>query len=91
MATAQFMLGSEARCTDGPCGVVERIVIDPRARKVTHLMVEPAGRVGLGRLVPIELVELGLLGDEADRAAHGTRTIQGALRTAQNLDAIHVV
>jgi len=60
MGTAQFMLGSEASCTDGACGVVERIVIDPRARKVTHLMVEPAGRVGLGRLVPVELVELAM-------------------------------
>lgn len=55
-ATVQYILGSEARCTDGVCGVVVRILIDPHARKVTHLMVEPAGRVGLGRLVPLKLV-----------------------------------
>jgi hypothetical protein len=58
MATSQFMLGSEASGTDGVCGVLVRILIDGRARKVTNLMVEPAGRVGLGRLVPLSLVDL---------------------------------
>jgi hypothetical protein len=58
MATSQFMLGSEASGTDGVCGVLVRILIDSRARKVTNLMVEPAGRVGLGRLVPLSLVDL---------------------------------
>ena len=61
MAIKQFKLGSEASCTDGVGGVLVRILLDPRARKVTNLMVEPAGRVGLGRLVPLSLVDLARL------------------------------
>src|ERR1700677_504539 len=57
MATSQFILESEASCTDGVCGLLVRALLDPRARKVTNLMVEPAGRVGLGRLVPLSLVD----------------------------------
>ncbi len=57
MGTAQFMLGSEARCTDGVCGVMVRILIDHRERKVTHLMVEPAGRA-IGSVGPLSLVDL---------------------------------
>ncbi len=59
MATSQFILGSEASCTDGVCGLLVRMLIDPRARRITNLMVEPAGRVGLGRLVPLSLVDRG--------------------------------
>jgi sporulation protein YlmC with PRC-barrel domain len=33
------------------------VVIDPVAREVTHLVVEPEHRSGLGRLVPLRLVE----------------------------------
>ena len=44
MAITQFKLGSEASCTDGVCGVLVRILLDPRARTVTNLMVEPRGR-----------------------------------------------
>jgi sporulation protein YlmC with PRC-barrel domain len=53
-----FTIGAEARCTDGVCGEVIRVVVDPVARAVTHLVVEPKGRQGLGRLVPLDLVEV---------------------------------
>src|SRR6202034_3595233 len=43
------------------------------------------------RYVAAEIVQIGRLGDEADGAAHGTRAVQSALRTAQDLDVIHVV
>ena len=46
MAITQFKLGAEASCTDGVCGVLVRILLDPRPRKVTNLMIEPRGRVG---------------------------------------------
>jgi sporulation protein YlmC with PRC-barrel domain len=36
---------------------VTRVVINPVTRKLTHLVVEPAGRRGLGRLVPLGLVD----------------------------------
>jgi sporulation protein YlmC with PRC-barrel domain len=32
------------------------VVVDPLAQKVTHLVVEPEHRQGLGRLVPLDLV-----------------------------------
>jgi sporulation protein YlmC with PRC-barrel domain len=54
--TAQFRIGAEASCSDGVCGEVTQVVIDPVARAVTHLLVEPKHRQGLGRLVPIDLV-----------------------------------
>jgi hypothetical protein len=33
------------------------VVIDPAARTVTHIVVEPEGRRGLARLVPLDLVD----------------------------------
>ncbi|HEY5355962.1 MAG TPA: PRC-barrel domain-containing protein [Streptosporangiaceae bacterium] len=55
----QFTIGTEARCTDGVCGEVSRVVVDPVAEAVTHLVVEPKDRQGLARLVPVDLVEDG--------------------------------
>jgi sporulation protein YlmC with PRC-barrel domain len=52
-----FTIGSEASCTDGPCGRVTRVVVDPARRELTHLVIEPAHRQGLGRLVPLDLVQ----------------------------------
>jgi hypothetical protein len=51
-----FTIGSEVRCTDGDCGSVIRLVVNPVVREVTHLVVEPKHRAGLGRLVPLHLV-----------------------------------
>lgn len=56
-AATQFTIGVDANCTDGICGEVSRVVVDPIARRVTHLVVEPKRRVGLGRLVPLDLVD----------------------------------
>ena len=55
--TTPFIIGTEARCSDGVCGEVSRVVIDPVAQAVTHLVVEPKHRQGLGRLVPLSLIE----------------------------------
>jgi sporulation protein YlmC with PRC-barrel domain len=55
--TTQFTIGVDVSCTDGVCGEVIRVVVDPIARSVTHLVVEPKHRQGLGRLVPLELVD----------------------------------
>jgi hypothetical protein len=56
MAT-EFTLGAEASCSDGPCGEVTRIVLDPATRTVTHLAIEPRHHPESGRLVPLEQVE----------------------------------
>jgi len=56
--TTEFTIGADASCTDGPCGKVIRVVVDPVAEVVTHLVVEPTHREGLGRLVPLDLVDV---------------------------------
>ena len=58
MGAMEFTIGAEAACTDGVCGRVSRVVVNPVARAVTHLVVEPKHRVGLGRLVPLDLVDV---------------------------------
>ena len=56
-ATAQYMIGSEVYCSDQECGRLCRVVIDPVARELTHLVVEPAHHPEDARLVPIGLAE----------------------------------
>jgi hypothetical protein len=51
---AARVIGSEASCSDGPCGA--RVVVDPVANVLTHLVVEPKHSRDKGRLVPIALV-----------------------------------
>ena len=50
------VLGSSVSCSDGACGELRRVVVDPVSRVLTHLVVEAKHRQGLGRLVPIDLV-----------------------------------
>jgi sporulation protein YlmC with PRC-barrel domain len=59
MTDTTFTIGATAACSDGPCGAVSRVVVDPVARELTHLVIEPEHRSGLGRLVPLEMVESG--------------------------------
>lgn len=54
--TTQFTIGSDVSCSDGSCGELRRVVVDPVARALTHLVVEEKHRQGTGHLVPIELV-----------------------------------
>src|SRR5215510_11618953 len=63
--TTPLMIGAGARCTDGACG------------RVTHLVVEPVGRQGLGRLVPLDLVD----------ATDGEIRLRCTLAEFENLDA----
>jgi hypothetical protein len=53
----QFTIGSDVLCGDGACGELRRVVVDPVARALTHLVVEARHRQGNGRLVPVDLVE----------------------------------
>jgi hypothetical protein len=54
--TTRFTMGSGVRCTDGVCGTLRRVVVDPVARTLTHLVVEPGHRERDGHRVPIDLV-----------------------------------
>ncbi len=55
--TESFTIGAGASCTDGACGEVTCGGVDPLARAVTHLVVEPKHRHGAARLVPLDLVD----------------------------------
>jgi len=53
--TTPLTIGADVSCTDGLCGKVSRLVVDPRARAVTHLVVNDHRLQG--RLVPASLVD----------------------------------
>ena len=53
-----LVIGVDAACSDGYRGEVRGVVIDPAAGTVTHIVVEPKGRSGLARLVPLDLADV---------------------------------
>ena len=59
MADTEFTIGAEVSASDGPVGKVTRVVVDPVAKALTHLVVEPGFRQGPSRLVPLDLVDGG--------------------------------
>jgi sporulation protein YlmC with PRC-barrel domain len=78
-ASQQFTIGSDVSCSDGPCGTVQSVVIDPVARSVSHLVIEPTHRSGLGRLVPLDLVDT----TSGDIRLHCTRSDFDGLELAE--------
>jgi hypothetical protein len=53
----KYEIGSEVRCTDGPCGRLTAVVVDPVAERLAHLIVlERHGHSS--RLVPIALAHV---------------------------------
>ena len=61
MAEITLVIGAGARCSDGFPGELKHLVVDPRARAVTHLVIEPdlehGTAYGLARLVPLDHVD----------------------------------
>jgi sporulation protein YlmC with PRC-barrel domain len=55
--TTPYTIGTQASCTDGVCGQLSRVVVDPVARTVTHLVIQPEDHLELARLVPLDLVD----------------------------------
>jgi sporulation protein YlmC with PRC-barrel domain len=51
----RYTIGSAVRCTDGACGSVKRVVMNPVERRVTHLVVDPGS--GQDRLVPVSMLD----------------------------------
>ena len=64
MAEVTLAVGAAAACRDGFPAELKGLVVDPRARAVTHLVIEPENAQGLARLVPL---------DHADAAAEPIR------------------
>lgn len=62
--TAEYTIGATVTATDGDCGTLVRLVLDPIAEVVTHLVIEPPHHHGPARLVPLELFDpAGITGD----------------------------
>jgi hypothetical protein len=59
--TTPFTIGAQANCTDGVCGELRRVVVDPVAPvtpSVTHLVIQPEDHAALAKLVPVDLVDV---------------------------------
>ena len=52
-------IGSQVMCGDGVCGALTRVVVDPFAHALKHLVVSPRFQRGPARLVPVDLVDFG--------------------------------
>ena len=76
-----FKLGADVSCADGDCGLIKSVVISPGEDAVTHLVVEPAHRQGLGKLVPLGLVDSTLA-----PAASGEVRLRCAVSEYEQLD-----
>ena len=74
-----FVIGVEVSCSDGVCGELTRVVLDPVARRLTHLVVEPKHRHEVGRLVPVDLVDPAA----AAIGLHCTTAVFATLPTAE--------
>jgi sporulation protein YlmC with PRC-barrel domain len=53
----EFTIGADASCSDGPCGRLTRLIVDPETQAVTHLVIGPEHRGERRRLVPVGLVD----------------------------------
>jgi sporulation protein YlmC with PRC-barrel domain len=52
----ELVIGTDVSCSDGECGHLMRVVLDPVARTLTHLVVQSGRPRGIDRLVPVGLV-----------------------------------
>jgi len=53
----QYEIGAKVHCQEEPFGHLDRVVIDPVAKRLTHLVVDPEHDRGGKRLVPLDLVD----------------------------------
>ena len=74
--TTSFTIGARATCPDGDCGEMNRVVVDPLTRAVTHLVIGPKHRHSSARLVPLEIVD----------ATKGEIRLRCTLAEFENLD-----
>jgi hypothetical protein len=84
VAETEFAIGAKASCTDGPCGEVTRLIIDPAARTVTHLVIKPEHEAGRARLVPLDLVDTAA----GEITLRCTLTEFGQLEPAEEMDMV---
>ena len=77
----RFDLGSPVDCAGEPYGELADIVIDPAARRLTHLVVQPHNRHDLARLVPVQQVR-------ESTALHGGISLACSIEEVSQLDSV---
>ena len=77
---AEYAIGAQVYCEQGPCGELMRVVVDPIKSAITHLVVEQRHSQEVGRLVPIDLVETAT---EQELRLHCTLAQFAALEAAE--------
>jgi osmotically-inducible protein OsmY/sporulation protein YlmC with PRC-barrel domain len=63
MAKFDFSIGSQVHCTDGECGRLLKVVVDPHTQRITDLVVERGFVLPVDRVLPAEVVERTRNGD----------------------------
>lgn len=59
----RYAIGSQVLCGDGACGLLTRVIVNPVARTLTYLVVEPDHDADEARLVPVDLIDPGAAAD----------------------------
>jgi len=57
MQTFDFNIGAEVHCTDGQCGRLLKVVVDPHTERVTDLIVEKGFILTTDKVLPVSVVE----------------------------------
>jgi sporulation protein YlmC with PRC-barrel domain len=89
MNATQLLIGTDVRCTDGVCGRLRRLIVDPGdggGNRLTHLAVRPAG-LGGGRLVPADLVAMAGREIQLFCNTAGFEALEAAEETSQERSA----
>ncbi len=79
---AEFVIGTKVVCNEEEVGYLRRVVIDPIAHEITHLVVQPQHHRGLGHLVPVDLT---VSASETKIELHCTTSAFTALEAAEEV------
>ena len=77
---AEYAIGAQVYCEQGPCGELLRVVVDPVKRAITHVVVGERHGQDVDRLVPVDLVESAT---ERDLRLHCTLEQFASLEAAE--------
>jgi uncharacterized protein YrrD len=80
-----FTIGAHVDATDGRCGSLIRVIVDPTAGSLTHLAVQPGHHAERARLVPADLV--AGVEDEVIRLSCTTKQFE-QLDAAENIELL---
>ncbi len=84
MPASAFTIGERVSCSDGPCGKLTRVVVNPIGLSVTHLVVEHWHEHMRARLVPVDLAKAA----EGEVRLHCTRAEFEQLDPAEERDFV---